>query len=146
MKLFLTLSFFCVSCSYFTQNIEQPVIKRQDSIHNQIQKSEAKVQALMVCEEMPEFPGGLPAMSKFLKENINYPEDARKNNIKGKVFVRFIIDQVGDVINVEVQKGVHPLLNDEAVRVIKMMPKWTPGRSDGKAVNVYYVLPINFNF
>lgn len=146
MKVFLTFFFFCFSSYYIAQTTEQTVIEKQDSISNKNSKNEGKVQALMVCEEMPRFPGGLDAMIKFLKDNINYPEEARKNNIKGKVFLRFIIDQAGDVINVEVQKGVHPLLDAEAVRVVKMMPKWTPGKSDGKTVNVYYVLPINFNF
>ena len=95
-------------------------------------------------EQMPEFPGGVVEMMKFLQMNIKYPPEAAKNDIEGRVVVQFIIDETGQVGDVQVVRSVDEELDAEAVRVVKSMPKFTPGRQDGKAVAVWYTLPISF--
>ena len=98
-------------------------------------------------ELMPEFPGGKQGLLRFLSENVNYPEDAKKKGIEGKVLVQFVIDKDGSVTNVEVvRSGGHPSLDKEAVRVISMMPKWKPGFQKGQPVRVRYTVPVNFSF
>lgn len=99
-----------------------------------------------VVKTMPEFKGGFNAMVQFLLSNIKYPDEAKQNNISGTVFVSFIVEKNGKIRNVSVLKGVDPLLDAEALRVVSMMPDWTPGYDDnGKAVNVKFNLPIKFN-
>ena len=98
----------------------------------------------MVVEQMPEFPGGDDAMSKFLDENLVYPKQAKKQNIQGKVWIGFIVDKDGTVRNVEVLRGIGGGCEEEAVRVIKLMPKWKPGTQSGKPVMVKFRFPINF--
>ena len=95
-------------------------------------------------EVMPEFPGGFTALQEFLVKNIQYPEQAKKEGITGKVFVQFIIDETGKVTDPKVLKSVHPLLDAEAFRVISSMPDWTPGTVKGEKVKVAFTLPIMF--
>lgn len=95
-------------------------------------------------EQMPEFPGGLAELQKFLATNIKYPEAAAKNKTQGKVFVGFVISKDGSVKRVKVVQGVDPLLDAESVRVVNSMPKWTPGKEKGILVSVAFTLPINF--
>lgn len=97
-----------------------------------------------VVDEQPEFPGGTGEMMKYISKTLKYPEDAFKNNVQGRVIVRFIITKDGSIKNPEVVRSVYPSLDAEAIRVISQMPKWTPGKQRGKAVNVRYVIPINF--
>jgi TonB family protein len=97
-----------------------------------------------IVEEMPQFPGGELGLRKFIAMNVKYPQEARENNVQGKVFVRFIITKTGDVDSVTVVRSVDPVLDNEAARVIKALPKWTPGKQKEIPVNVYYTLPINF--
>lgn len=95
-------------------------------------------------EKQPEFPGGIEACYKYIEENINYPEDAKKQHINGKVYVQFIVKKDGTIANSHVIKGVHPLLDKEAIRVIESMPKWKPGEEKEVPVNVQYTLPVKF--
>ena len=92
----------------------------------------------------PEYPDGEKALYRYLAENIHYPEQAKADSIEGKVFVRFIVRDNGDIVNVEVERGIGGGCDEEALRVIKSMPKWIPATSEGKVVNVQYVIPINF--
>jgi len=94
--------------------------------------------------EMPEFPGGEAALMKFLAKNVTYPAAAKQNNVAGKVYVQFIVDHSGIVRNAKVLKGLGSGCDEEVIRVINMMPVWTPGKQDGAAVNVNYVLPVSF--
>lgn len=96
-------------------------------------------------EGMPQFPGGVDAMITFLRANIQYPTEAAKNNISGRVVCSFIVDKEGYIKDIKVIKNVDPQLDKEAIRVINMMPRWEPGKQDGKNVNVYFTLPINFS-
>ena len=95
-------------------------------------------------EQMPEFPGGVAGLMRYLSENIKYPPEAAKNDIEGRVIVQFIIDETGQVGEVKVVRPVSDELDAEAVRVVKTLPKFEPGRQDGEAVSVWYTLPINF--
>lgn len=95
-------------------------------------------------EEQPSFPGGTAAMYKFLSENIHYPEMAAQNNIQGRVTVQFVVEKDGSIGEVKVVRGKDPDLDKEAVRVVKSMPKFTPGKMNGQAVRVWYTLPVNF--
>ena len=97
-----------------------------------------------MVEKMPEFPGGIDAMMKFVAENVNYPEAAHKTGAQGKVLVNFIIEPDGSISNVHVDQKVNDDLDAEAVRVIGSMPKWSPGMEKGKPVRVKYALPILF--
>ncbi|WP_314108798.1 energy transducer TonB [Segatella salivae] len=97
-----------------------------------------------VVEVMPQYPGGQIAMLKYLMENIKYPEQAMKEGIQGRVTVRFIVEKDGSISDVKPVLSVHPLLNKEAVRVVESMPKWTPGKHNGKPVRVRFNLPVMF--
>lgn len=95
-------------------------------------------------DEMPEFPGGSEALRHFIASNLHYPYAAQKERIQGKVFVNFIVNEDGTISKVTLARGVHYLLDEEAIRVIKSMPKWTPGERDGKPIKVSYTVPISF--
>lgn len=97
-----------------------------------------------VVEVMPQFPGGQIAMLKYIMENIKYPEQAMKEGIQGRVAVRFIVEKDGSISDVKPILSVHPLLNKEAVRVVESMPKWTPGKQNGKPVRVRFNVPVMF--
>ncbi|MBO5806622.1 MAG: TonB family protein [Bacteroidaceae bacterium] len=98
-----------------------------------------------VVEVQPEFPGGMKALMKYLQENIQYPRISRENNSQGRVFVRFIVNTDGSIQGAEVMKSSGDIyLDKEAVRVVSGMPKWSPARQSGKAVRVYFVLPVVF--
>lgn len=100
--------------------------------------------SIVVVEQMPQFPGGDEAMMRFVMSNVTYPEYAAANCIQGKVVVRFLVTKDGSVEDVKVVRSVYPSLDAQALRVIKKMPKWTPGMNKGKSVAVYYSVPINF--
>jgi len=97
-----------------------------------------------IVEEMPQFPGGETALRKYIAENVRYPEMAKENDIQGTVYVRFVVDEKGKVTNVELLRGVDPLLDKEALRVVSSLPNWKPGKQRGKAVKVSHSVPIKF--
>ena len=97
-----------------------------------------------IVENMPEFPGGMAELMKFLQQNIKYPEQARKDSIQGRVIVQFTIKKTGEVSNTTIVSGVSPELDAEAIRVVNAMPLWTPGEQKGEPVNVKFTLPIQF--
>ena len=97
-----------------------------------------------VVEVMPQYPGGQIAMMKYIMENMKYPEQAMKKGIQGRVAVRFIVEKDGSISDVKPIHSVHTLLDKEAVRVVKSMPKWSPGKQNGKPVRVQLIVPIMF--
>ncbi len=97
-----------------------------------------------VVESMPEFPGGPGKMLEFIATNIKYPPMARESGIQGRVFVNFVVEPDGSVSNVNIIRGIGGGCDEEAIRVVKTMPKWTPGRQRGKAVRVSFNLPVRF--
>ena len=103
-----------------------------------------RVDIFEIPEQMPQFMGGEKALMKYLVDNCVYPSQAAKDSIQGRVVVQFIIDSLGYVGNVNVVRSVHELLDEEAVRVVKTLPRFAPGRENGKAVNSLYTLPVTF--
>ena len=97
-----------------------------------------------VVEQMPEYPGGMPAMMEFIGKNIKYPVAAQKAKIQGRVTIQFIVNTEGNIINPRVLRSADPLLDAEAIRLTTIMPKWKPGMQRGQAVNVKYTVPIMF--
>ncbi|MBQ9584658.1 MAG: energy transducer TonB [Muribaculaceae bacterium] len=96
-------------------------------------------------EQMPEFPGGMPAMIEYLQTNLKYPKDAIKQQVGGRVMVMFVVETDGSLSNVRVARKVFHSLDTEAVRVVKSMPKWKPGKDKGRLVRVNYTLPVVFS-
>ncbi len=92
----------------------------------------------------PKFPGGEEARMKFLRDNVIYPKEARETNIQGTVLVSFVIETDGSITNVQVIKSVHKSLDEETVRITKLMPNWESGTQKGKAVRVQYNMPLQF--
>ena len=97
-----------------------------------------------IVEQMPEYPGGIPAMMEFIKDNIKYPESLKESAIQGRVIVQFVISETGEIGDVKVMRSIDPALDAEAVRVVKSMPRWKPGVQDGKTVSVKYTMPFMF--
>lgn len=109
-----------------------------------VSQEPANEQIFTVVEQEPEYPGGMEALYQFLAANVKYPKDAREENVQGRVIVSFVIEKDGSVTNIKVVKSPDERLSQEAVRVIESMPKWKPGKAQGKKVRVQFSLPINF--
>jgi TonB family protein len=97
-----------------------------------------------IVEQMPQFPGGDPAMFEFISKNVKYPQKAKDEGIQGRVFIQFVVEKDGSVGEVKLLRGIGGGCDEEGIRVVKSMPKWTPGQQAGKAVRVLYTLPIFF--
>ncbi|MPM15251.1 hypothetical protein SDC9_61619 [bioreactor metagenome] len=108
----------------------------------EVQVVEAEI--FTIVEDQPGFPGGESALMEFLRNNIKYPQLARESNIQGTVFVTFVVEPNGAISNVKVLRGIGGGCDEEAVRVVKNMPSWTPGKQRGKPVRVQFNLPIRF--
>jgi len=103
-----------------------------------------EAQIFMVVESMPEYPGGEAALYTYLAENIKYPQMAKESGIQGRVFVTFVVERNGSVTDVRILRGIGGGCDEEAIRVVSSMPRWTPGMQRGKAVRVQYNLPVKF--
>ncbi|GAA4378820.1 hypothetical protein GCM10023186_15710 [Hymenobacter koreensis] len=111
----------------------------------QVVETDRSKQIYTYVEQMPQFPGGMPGLHNYLVQNLKYPELAQRNQVEGKVFVNFVVRQDGSINDVKVQKGIGAGCDEEAVRVIKAMPAWTPGKQNGRVVNVQYTVPVTFS-
>ena len=98
----------------------------------------------VAAEVMPEFPGGYAALQKYLMKNLEYPALARRNNVEGTVILAFVVNTVGEISDIQVIKSLGAGTDEEAKRVIKAMPRWSPGKNNGVAVNVKFVVPVRF--
>lgn len=98
----------------------------------------------VAVEQMAEFPGGQAALMKWLRDNMRYPETAQQNDVQGRVIVKFVVEKDGSIGNATIAKGVDRDLDREAIRVVKKMPKWQPGKNNGVAVRSYFTLPVTF--
>ena len=112
-----------------------PVIEEEEVVEQEI---------FQIVEEMPAFPGGEAKLMEYVGKNVKYPQIARESGIKGRVFISFVVEPDGSVSNVKVLRGIGGGCDEEAMRVVKAMPKWKPGKQRGKAVRVSYMLPVNF--
>jgi len=108
------------------------------------EEEEEEAQVFFIVEDMPEFPVGEMALRTYIANQIKYPVIAQENGIQGKVYVTFVVGKDGSVSNASIARGVDPSIDKEALRVINTLPKWKPGKQRGKAVNVSYTVPINF--
>jgi len=122
-----------------TKNIEITPVKIEE------EEEEEEQQIFTVVENDPEFPGGMEALYKYLAQNIKYPQLARDNNITGRVYVTFVVERDGSITGCRVLRDIGGGCGQEAIRVVKSMPKWHPGKQRGKAVRVQFNLPVNFN-
>jgi periplasmic protein TonB len=105
---------------------------------------DAEEEILIRSEQMPEFPGGGEALVRFIQRALKYPPIAQETGIEGRVFVRFVIDREGNVTDVQLVRGVDQSIDNEALRVVRSLPRWEPGRQNGKTVKVWYTVPIVF--
>lgn len=117
------------------------VINSDTVINNNANKDETVYE---IVDQMPEFPGGIQAALAFLSKNVNYPEELQKTGIQGRIIAQFIVNSSGKASDINIIRSVHPDIDKEVIRVLEMMPLWTPGKKDGKAVNVKITIPINF--
>ena len=131
MKKLILMSMMAVCC-LMTASAQKTVVSQKNQ------------KVYDVAEQMPEYPGGIPAMFEYLMNNLKYPKDAEKQKVEGQVMVVFVVETEGSVSDVKVAKKVFPSLDAEAVRVVQAMPKWTPGKDKGKVVRVQYTLPVSF--
>ncbi|MCL2303239.1 MAG: M56 family metallopeptidase [Lentimicrobiaceae bacterium] len=121
---------------------EVDIIQGEDNVQKiNVKKTEEPVR---FTEEMPEPIGGFDAMYKFLADNLKYPEAARNSGISGQVFIEFVVEKDGSISNAKVLKGADPELDAEALRVVRIMPKWKPGKQMGKPVRTFYQIPVRF--
>lgn len=116
--------------------------KGKDGILDITLKKQGEV--FVVVEQMPEFPGRLEALKAFVRTNLQYPDAAIKKGLEGKVYVNFMVSKTGAISEVKVAKGVDPLLDNEAVRLVQAMPDWKPGKQHGETVEVMYTIPVEF--
>ncbi len=124
-------------------NTEEEVVVEEDNSNNVIEEV-VETPIFTVVEEMPSFPGGDESRIKFLTENIKYPQMAKESGISGTVYVTFVVDEKGKVADVRVLRGIGGGCDEEAVRVVKLMPPWNSGKQSGKAVRVQFNMPIRF--
>ncbi len=115
-----------------------------EAIFEEPEEEEVADEIFTIVEKQPSFPGGDRAFYKYISKKMKYPSQARRMGIEGKVFVQFVVDKAGNITNVKVIRGVGAGCDEEAARVIRSSPKWTPGKQRGKAVKVRMVLPITF--
>lgn len=149
LKLILvTVIIACSSFAAFAQNEKQnaPDAAKDYQPVVGVNPGPAPDKVYTSIDEMPEFPGGMPALMEFLGKNIEYPAEARKEDIQGRVVVKFVVCENGTLCNEEVIRGIGGGCDQEVIRVVKAMPNWKPGKQNGKAVKVYYTLPVSFKF
>lgn len=121
---------------------EGEVLKAKEIIAEEKPKEEEK--PFDIVEQMPMFPGGDAALMSWLSKNIKYPAIAEENGVQGRVIVRFVVGKDGSISQASVVRSVDPSLDKEALRVVKAMPKWIPGKQNGQAVPVWFTLPVTF--
>ena len=107
-------------------------------------KHEEETKIFTVVEQMPMYPGGDAALMGYLRDNIKYPTVAAENGVQGRVVVGFVVERDGSITDVNILRGVDPSLDREAMRVVKSMPRWNPGKQNGSAVRVKYQVPVSF--
>ncbi|WP_321373773.1 energy transducer TonB [uncultured Draconibacterium sp.] len=123
---------------------DETVIDIQPLFESKNEEEETVDEIFVIVEEIPEFPGGTRALYQFISSHVRYPVIAQENGIQGKVYVKFVVDEMGDVSNAEVLRPVEASLDKEALRVINSLPRFKPGKQRGKPVKVYYNAQITF--
>jgi protein TonB len=129
---------FCFNQSLFAQSVVA-----KDLL---LRKPKQTGEIYTVVDKQPSFPGGQKALGQYVRQHLVYPKKARNAGLSGRVFLAFVVNTDGSIQNVELLKGLSMDCDEEAIRLVKRMPKWTPGKLDGKIVRVKYNLPIAFGF
>ena len=124
------------------QNV--PLIIDPDKVDQYLAERKDTINVYDCVEQMPSFPGGTQKLKEFIEENLRYPKELEESCVQGRVIVRFIVERNGKLSNVKVVKSVHPALDKEAIRIVKLMPRWIPGRQNGITVRVKCYIPIIF--
>jgi periplasmic protein TonB len=129
-----------------TTNVAVEIQEEVAPVENKVEVIEVEESkpVFTIVEEMPSFPGGEAERNKFLADNIVYPQQATENGIQGTVYVSFVVDSKGNVTDVKILRGIGGGCDEEALRVVKMMPQWHPGKQNGKQVRVLFNMPIYF--
>lgn len=160
LKILLALPLIAVLVVFFAcENNQEELLDKNDSkteivvnektaetppaVSETEKSADANDEIFFVVEEMPKYPGKEEGLRSFLAQNIQYPPEAKEQGISGKVYVKFVVNEQGETENVSVARSAHPLLDAEAVRVVKLL-EWKPGKKRGKKVKVWYTVPINF--
>lgn len=120
------------------------VIEITDVANVVVEEPEKEEEIFQVVEAMPEFPGGMAELMKYLQKSIKYPSISQENGVQGRVIVQFVVNKDGSIVDPVVIRSVDPYLDKEALRVVKAMPKWKPGEQRGKTVRVKFTLPVQF--
>ena len=110
----------------------------------EIKEEEYTCTDVFYAEQMPRFPGGEEALKQYIINNIEYPIIAQENDIQGKVYVKFLVTRKGEVQKAQIVRSIDPLLDEEAIRIVNSMPKWTAGKQSGRKVSVWLTIPIVF--
>ena len=134
---------FAIVFLFITHCKSQETLQTKDSIPKKQDNTKERTKMTFV-EEMAEPFEGYNSIQMFIQDNLIYPEEAKSKGISGKVFIEFVIEEDGTITNIKVLVGVHPLLDEEAMRVVGMFPKWKPCKNKGKPVRCYYQLPVTF--
>ena len=124
------------------QNV--PLIIDPDKVDQYLAERKDTINVYDCVEQMPSFPGGSQKLKEFIEENLRYPKELEESCVQGRVIVRFIVERNGKLSNVKVVKSVDPVLDKEALRIVKLMPRWIPGRQNGITVRVKCYIPIIF--
>ena len=124
------------------QNV--PLIIDPDKVDQYLAERKDTINVYDCVEQMPSFPGGTQKLKEFIEENLRYPKELEESCVQGRVIVRFIVERNGKLSNVKVVKSVYPVLDKEALRIVKLMPRWIPGRQNGITVRVKFYIPIIF--
>lgn len=120
------------------------VLKAKEVIAQPEPPKEEETKVFEVVEQMPSFPGGQAALLQYLSNNIKYPQIAMENGVSGRVICTFVVERDGSITDIRVARGVDPSLDKEAIRVLKSMPHWIPGKQNGSAVRVKFTVPVTF--
>ena len=140
MKKKLTLVLFCfIILDFFSQELE--------AIESNYDETQQEDQIYTIVDVNPEYPGGSKEMFAYIAKNMNYPASAIENEMEGKVFIRFVIDKSGNIVNPELARGIGgcPECEQEALRIVRAMPKWKPAMVAGEPVKSLFYLPITFH-
>ena len=128
-----------------------PLIIKSDKVDDYLRTKHGREASQMdstkvydVVEDMPSFPGGPSKMFEFVEKNIRYPKAAEEEEMYGRVIVSFVVERTGELSNIKIVKSVSPSLDKEAIRVVKSMPRWNPGKQSGMKVRVKYTIPVTF--
>lgn len=143
MKYLLIIFTLAYSAVSFAQK-DTPVIRDAPIIVGDVPPAIKQHDVFVVVEYMLEYPGGEDALMRFIQKNIQYPKMEKESDIQGRVIIKFIVNEDGSLSDITVKKSVSPGLDNEALRVVKLMPKFKPGIDHGKTVRVQFMLPIMF--